>query len=174
MEGISNIEIDDFLKDARIKNYKGVYSCNKLPCKAEVQSWTDFCIICNLSKENETGTHFIAIASFQNVIYYLDSLALNATIHNYIKKFIAELNKDFIVTLASPIQEKNSEHCGYYTIFFCLYYANQFSTSSGINNRKDINKFSSTNLLLNDSICINNIKKLTGITNHVLLNKGIK
>ena len=171
MGGISNIEIDNFLKNARIKNYKGVYACNKLPCKAEVQRWTDFCMICNLSKENETGTHFIAIAVFKNVIYYLDSLALNATIHNYIKKFLAELKKDFLVTLISPIQEKNSEHCGYYTIFFCLYCMNRFSTDD--DDRIKIDKFNNTNLLLNDNICINNIKKLTGITNHVLLNKGV-
>ena len=172
MKAISNIEIDDFLKHTGTQGYKGVYSCNNLPSENEVKEWTNFCIICNLSKENEVGTHFIAIVASKNVIYYLDSLALNATIHNYIKKFIDKLNKDFIITLTSPIQEKNSLHCGYYAIFFCLYYMNRLSTNSK-STKIDIIKFQNINLLDNDNICIKNITKLTGITNHALLNKGI-
>ena len=171
MEAISNIEIDNFLKSAGVQSFKGVYSCNNLPSEAEVKEWTNFCIICNLSKENEVGTHFIAIVVSKNVIYYLDSLALNATIHNYIRKFIDKLDKEFIITLTSPIQEKNSLHCGYYTIFFCLYYMNRLNTA---NAKINIIKFQRLNLLDNDNICIKNIQKLSGITNHVLLTKGMK
>ena len=68
-EGISNIYIDNLMNKIS-KTFWGTFSIDNIPLiKNDI-----FSVIVNLSKQNEKGTHFIAVSSRKNRIIYFDSL----------------------------------------------------------------------------------------------------
>ena len=61
--GVSNIYINDLMKKISC-SFRGTFSRDNIPTFEE----ENFSIIVNLSKEGETGTHFIAIFVLENKI----------------------------------------------------------------------------------------------------------
>ena len=51
------------------RSFQGTYSIDNIPTIKN----NDFSIIINLSKQNEKGSHFVAIFNKQNKIIYFDS-----------------------------------------------------------------------------------------------------
>ena len=84
-EGISNVYIDHLMNKIS-SSYRGTFSIDNIP------TFDDeiFSIIVNLSKENEKGSHFIAISSSKNKIVYFDSFGIPnkiLSLEKYLEKY---------------------------------------------------------------------------------------
>ena len=83
-EGISNVYIDDLMNKIS-KTFCGTFSIDNIPVIGD----DVFSVIVNLSKENEKGTHFIALSSLESKIIHFDSFGnqnINKTLEKYLKK----------------------------------------------------------------------------------------
>ena len=154
LQPITNADIESFISRNNVKYFKGVFSADNI--FVDVNMSSNFIIVCNLSKEFEEGSHFITIAHFEGELFYLDSLAINITKYNHIISFIKQIPINNFITLNTPIQSMSSNGCGYYCIFFILYF--NILMSGGKNEK--MKQFSKTDLTRNDDICIYNINKL--------------
>jgi len=145
MAGISNIYIHSILKKT-VTNFDGVYSCNNIPSKLLKQS--TFCVVCNLAKENEPGTHFITLIKQARKLLIYDSLALSLTLYPVALKKLFTLYKP-VIMCSTPLQTINSTFCGFYCILFVLRYNYPFIKITPFSTPK-----------INDNICIRNIEKI--------------
>ena len=144
-EGISNIYIDNLMNKIS-KTFWGTFSIDNIPLiKNDI-----FSVIVNLSKQNEKGTHFIAVSSRKNRIIYFDSLG-DQNIDINLKKYLKKYKKQIIYS-NFQLQNLFSNHCGFFCISFILCMENNISLENFLKifNRK--------NLYLNDYICIGIIK----------------
>lgn len=115
-EGITNVYIDSILKSCSY--YRGIYSCDTIP--KNLCDIDHFGIVCNLSKEEETGTHFISIIVFPKYVFYIDSLS-GTCLNPDINKFLASLQKPVFFN-SKTIQSPSSLFCGFFAILFILYF----------------------------------------------------
>jgi len=154
---MSNNQVNRILRRAKIKHFRGVYSCNNIPKILPKNIQKSFSLIINLSKINTIGTHFISLIYNNKTLLYLDPLALNFTIHNYINEFILTLpSKTKLIFINKPIQDVNSDYCGLFCIFFVLYFSEKYD----FNNKNKIIPFRQKKLAVNDKICEKNVKTL--------------
>ena len=147
--GLHNLEIDKFLNGCKTSFYRGVYSCDNIPDQLTLEK--QFTIICNLSKESESGTHFVVIVYNNGAVLYLDSLAMNITIHDDISNFLKKITVNEILFIKYRIQPLNSDTCGLYCILFVLLFDRK--------PKKMLMHFK-RNTYNNDYICIINIETL--------------
>jgi len=112
MSGITNRDLEKLCKKFLDKNFLGVYPSDALPYSNKSHQ----SIIFNLSKHNESGTHFIAIYKSPNKITYFDSFGKECTNFN-IKKFILNFKLP-IEYNKNQIQNDTSSLCGYYCFYF--------------------------------------------------------
>ena len=108
--------------------------------------------ICNLSKRNELGTHFIAVYINKNYILYFDPFGVECYVQS-ICKYLQHYNIEIVQSLLS-IQHPSSLHCGYFCIGFIL------ALNNGYNISKYHNIFNHKNLILNDDIVSDFIVKM--------------
>ena len=144
--GISNVYIDKLMKKISSRSFNGTFSINNIP----VFDDDVFYIIINLSKQNEIGTHFIAVYVLENKIIYFDSFGNqlnNSSLKRYLKKY-----KKPIILSKIQIQNLLSSHCGFFCIAFILCIEN------GITLDDFLKKFYRKKLHLNDYICVKIIK----------------
>ena len=143
--GISNVYIDKLMEKISI-SFNGTFSIDNIP----VFNDDVFSIIINLSKQNEIGTHFIAVYVLENKIIYFDSFGNqlnNSSLKRYLKKY-----KKPIILSKIQIQNLLSSHCGFFCIAFILCIEN------GITLDDFLKKFYRKKLHLNDYICVKIIK----------------
>ena len=125
MTGLSNLLLIDYITP-RCKNFIGVFSVDNLPSNRLV---LPCCLITNLSKSNEKGTHFVAIyISTKNHLFYFDSFGFlppiwNKPLLHFLKPWLKD--NQFQTVLDYPIQEINSLFCGWYCAAFCLIIGNK-------------------------------------------------
>lgn len=138
---LTNIFLQKCLK--HITDFKGVYSCdNVIRLKKRGE-----CMIINFDRQNEPGSHFIAVfCENKFCISYFDSLNLKdipKEIHDYIMSYsnVHDSSKDF--------QNIFSTSCGFYCMLFL--YSKSISSSYWNNVAKQLLK---TNNFQNDKICI--------------------
>lgn len=146
--GISNHYITSVLNPSCV-NFRGVYSANTIPLrllKVDV-----FSIVCNLSKVDEPGSHFVAVIVQPQEIFYMDSFG-SPCITPEIVGFLKKINKP-VVYNTRQIQDFSSKLCGFYSILFVLY----FDADNGVPL-----VFDYKNLLQNDVTCV---KKICEILN---------
>ena len=86
-EGISNVYIDHLMNKIS-SSFRGTFSIDNIPTFDD----ESFSVIVNLSKENEKGSHFIAISSSKNKIVYFDSFGIPNTILS-LKKYLEKYKK---------------------------------------------------------------------------------
>ena len=143
--GISNVYIDKLMEKIS-RSFNGTFSIDNIP----VFDDDVFSIIINLSKQNEIGTHFIAVYVLENKIIYFDSFGNqlnNSSLKRYLKKY-----KKPIIFSKIQIQNLLSSHCGFFCIAFILCIEN------GITLDDFLKKFYRKKLHLNDYICVKIIK----------------
>jgi hypothetical protein len=145
----SNIFLSDFLNRFKWDHFQGVFSSDSIP--NTLKDMTNFSIICNLSRKDEKGTHFISIIKRGENILYLDPLAIYINLNDDIPKFIASCNCTDIIKLDHPIQSNSSWYCGYFTLFFLLFF------NKNIDCRSKLEQFVKENLTKNDCISLNNL-----------------
>ena len=141
VQGVSNLYLDNLMKKIS-KCFRGTFSCDNIPIFKE----SNIAVISNLSREHDTGSHFIAIFIDQDKITYFDPFGIesyNILIEEYLKKY-----KKKIIYSKQRIQSYNSTHCGYFCVIFILYLENNVCL------RKFVKLFQKEDLLINDYICI--------------------
>ena len=143
--GISNVYIDKLMEKISI-SFNGTFSIDNIP----VFNDDVFSIIINLSKQNEIGTHFIAVYVLENKIIYFDSFG-NQLNNSSLKRYLKKYEKSIIF---SNIQLQNllSSHCGFFCIAFILCIENNITLDNFLK------KFYRKKLHLNDYICVEIIK----------------
>ena len=143
--GISNVYIDKLMEKIS-RSFRGTFSIDNIPVFED----DVFSVIINLSKQNEIGTHFIAVYVLENKIIYFDSFG-NQLNNSSLKKYLKKYKKPIIL---SKIQIQNllSSHCGFFCIAFILCIEN------GITLDDFLKKFYRKKLHLNDYICVKIIK----------------
>ena len=118
--GLSNIFLNNYIRP-RCKNFIGVFSSDDLPSDPLT---LPCCLIANLSKRNQEGSHFVAMyINKKNQLYYFDSFIFLPPIWNkclikFLRPWIEK--NSFKVILSQPIQSFRSLFCGWYTCAFCL------------------------------------------------------
>ena len=143
--GISNVYIDKQMEKIS-RSFRGTFSIDNIPVFED----DVFSVIINLSKQNEIGTHFIAVYVLENKIIYFDSFGNqlnNSSLKRYLKKY-----KKPIILSKIQIQNLLSSHCGFFCIAFILCIEN------GITLDDFLKKFYRKKLHLNDYICVKIIK----------------
>ena len=143
--GISNVYIDKLMEKISI-SFNGTFSIDNIP----VFNDDVFSIIINLSKQNEIGTHFIAVYVLENKILYFDSFGNqlnNSSLKRYLKKY-----KKSIIFSNIQLQNLLSSHCGFFCIAFILCIENNITLDNFLK------KFYRKKLHLNDYICVEIIK----------------
>lgn len=142
--GLKNIELESLCKKILSKTFLGVFPCDyKLKIKCE----KNFQVIFNLSKHDETGSHFVAINKTKNHIEYFDPFGLKC-MNKYIKKFL----KSFKIKLIEnrfKIQDDSSIFCGLFCMCFLLCRKNRKSIQTFVK------YFSPNNYKINDGVVTN-------------------
>lgn len=149
MSGITNEYLNNLGQKIIGESFLGSYPCDLHP---KVNNKTIFCVIFNLSKHNEKGTHFVAIFADEKNMFYFDPLGDKCKNKNILKFIDKEKKKRTIVNQLPIIQSQDSIFCGFYCIGFLLamtknYVPNHFFA-----------QFDFNNLIKNDKIIINFIQ----------------
>ena len=145
MNGLSNIQISNFLR-THTKFFHGVFSSDNIDVK--LRDLDKFSIICNFSKQDQQGSHFISIISFSNYVLYIDSLGLPCVM-THICNFLKSLKKP-IYSNTKQIQGDYSKFCGFYCILYVFYF----------DEARNFRITFSNNLENNDKICVKYISDL--------------
>lgn len=153
---VSNYYIDDVLKS--FKNFRGTFSSNNIPLLGKNE-----CVICNLSKVEEEGTHFICLINKHNTLYFFDSLNLPFIPNDIVNNFEYYSNT---CNISKQIQHYNSSFCGFYCILAFL--ACNISIDFFINDV--LIRFSKCNIK-NDDLCIKLIQTLFPLSFEFVKNK---
>jgi len=147
MNGISNHFIQKVFDDLPTVKFDGVYSCNSIP--TTILNKKSFFLICNLSKANETGSHFISLIKKRGSIAIYDSLATE--FKNYPSCLLQTLaNYKVCTKIKHSIQDILSHFCGFYSIYFILKEQSNIKTKRILLSLKQHSKN-------NDEKCIRNI-----------------
>ena len=147
----SNIFLYDCMKRFSWSCFWGVFSSNDIP--TQLHATSEFNIICNLSRKEEQGTHFIALIRKNNVLMYLDPLALYIELNDDISQFISLCNCSEVIKLTTPVQHWKSWYCGYFCLFFVLYYSDNIVCTK-------LKQFENENIRKNDCICLHNLSHI--------------
>ena len=142
IKGLSNYFLMDILN--KLVTFNGVFSIDNIPSSVLLKK--HYAFICNLSRANEKGSHFITVIKKNNTITIHDSLALN----HYPNLKLG--NEQLIYKYHNPIQEITSSFCGFYCIYFVL--------TNLVSNKSVLTPFLKTQLHKNDEICIVNIENI--------------
>lgn len=156
MSGLSNLYLRKLLKDSlQVKTFRDVYSADTIPKDLLRDGEKSSCIV-NLSKRDETGSHFITLVINKKSITVYDSLNLPIkTLTPDILRRLKSSKKKIRFALKSRIQDYSSSFCGFYCVFYVLMNAgNQFSK------RDRIKPFIPKPHRKNDKIVIDNIVQL--------------
>ena len=145
---VSNVFLSSLLNLFKWLEPVGIFSSNNIPPKLKKEE--KFTIICNLSRVEQPGTHFVSIIKRGSSILYLDPLATYLDFNGDLSKFIESCSPTSIMRLEKPIQHEKSWLCGYFCVFFSLLYSRNVA---GLK----LEKFVEEDILMNDCICIRNI-----------------
>lgn len=135
-KGLTNFEINNALKPI-CNSFNGVFSSDTIPSNIVNGS-----IICNLSRADQFGTHFVTVIIKPTHILYIDTFGIPCHIAG-IRNFMTSFNRPIYYN-ATQIQALSSAYCGYFAMLFCL--QNDYEHISSL--------AFSTNLRDNDHICI--------------------
>jgi hypothetical protein len=149
-DGLTNVYIEKVLLP-RCKYFRGVYSCNSIP--EDIVHSQNFCIICNLSKLGEPGTHFVCIIVRPEYALYIDSFGMTCHEPN-ISHFLSRLNKPVFYN-NRRVQDFSSRLCGGFCMLFVLFFERSETWRA-----KNKLKFNFHNLLQNDKTCMEYISCL--------------
>lgn len=141
---LCNAFIEKFLQ-SYCKYFQGVYSSNTIP--QDLKNKETFSIVVNLSRNDESGSHFITILKHEDNLFYLDSLKLPPKEEILNSVFIEKISS--LKTISTQIQSVDSNFCGFYCILFCLF-------QDKITAKSRLPKFytNANDLRKNDKLCL--------------------
>ena len=99
--------------------FLGCFPANKIPWKQLKKHSQPWIIIANFDNSSQEGSHYTALASRNNKLYYYDSLGLsNYTLNFVINTFRNEIWSN--LNFGSSHQDNMSQTCGFFVIWFSL------------------------------------------------------
>lgn len=126
------------------EQFLGVFPCDIHP---NINKRKNYYVVFNLSKHNEEGSHFVAIASKNNNTYYFDPLG-DSLSNSDIIRFLGSRNfKDLKV----KIQDDRSNFCGYFCLCFILSMHNRLTVQEFLS-VFDFNNLSKNNMIVTSFI----------------------
>jgi len=151
LERICNFEIDRVIKENGVKSYFGIFSIDNIPFDL-LKGRQTFMVVCNLEKKGNFGSHFVVLVYHLGHLLYLDSLA---PVKEEIKNVFFKFDPLQFHSLKSPLQSPSSQACGYYCLFFVLYFDRILRNKS-----VDFIFPFQDNQDVNDDLCLKNISML--------------
>ena len=103
----------------KVKNYIGSFARNELH-QIKIKTFPTFLVI-NLDTRQSYGTHWIALAVYQNEIYICDSLGginPSSTLPIELIDYLNILTNHRQIFMTKQLQSINSEFCGQYCVLF--------------------------------------------------------
>lgn len=156
--GLSNHYLFDLLaKRLNLKSFAGVYAADTVPKSALLskKARSTLCIV-NTAKLSEKGKHFLTLLIKANVIYIIDSLALDLSRQSpALHRRLEKTQKQIMKLIKKPIQDKQSIFCGVYCCYFCLYLSR-----TEFPKRQGLKKLKYKNIGKNDNRVIHNVKRI--------------
>ena len=142
---VSNIYLNEMCKN--LKNYQGTFSCNTIKSPNYIS--TNETYIINLSKENEKGSHLIAIQlnAQDKKIKYFDSFGIPCS-NEEILTFISRINTKYEYN-SKQIQHFKSIHCGMFCLAFVKYHDNNSNSTNFLKMFKTVDLFKNDNIVVN-------------------------
>ena len=150
-QGLTNIFMLSMLQKCRLHRFKGVFSCDTIP--KDIVKMKHFTLICNIDREDEPGSHYVAIIGQPHRIIYNDPLALNI-LNADISEFLETATlygKRKLELKNRAVQHPLSLFCGFHAMLQVLFY--------DCDNHHFKIKYSRSDLWKNDIIVIRMIKK---------------
>ena len=102
----------------KIRDFRGVFSCDRLFSQTPYRGQRSTSLIVNLSKFNEPGSHWVAIIEFKDRILYFDSFGQDCK-NVHIRNYLMTRGKEIYFN-PFAIQHIFSNKCGYYCIGIIL------------------------------------------------------
>ena len=151
----SNLFIREILNRFPWSGRFGVFASDRIPKDSKHDE--NFWFIINLSPSTARGTHYIALIKKKNVLLYIDPLGLYIELNSHISTFVKSTNVTEVVRINNPIQHPKSWYCGYFCLFFVLYFNEE------IKRPDEICSFVDKNLKKNDCIVLHNLSLYLGL-----------
>jgi len=115
----SNVFLNSVLRKYCGSSFSGVYSSDNLPSLEQMRGKS---LICNLSKSNSPGTHFIAaiIDRSGRRVLIVDSYGIPL----FVRRIRDSFRPAEIYFSRARIQSSKSTACGFFAMLICLAHAN--------------------------------------------------
>ena len=152
MDYTTNYFLLDMLSKFQWDHKFDVVASNELQTK--ISGNEDFTLICNLSRREEGGSHWISLIRRGDTIYKLDPLLLDFEINPDISSFIASKHVQ-TKTLRHPIQHPKSYYCGLFCLYFCLCFNKRVMDIC-----HKFEPFKPMASMKNDCICLDNLSSI--------------
>ena len=114
--GLTNFDIDSYVKKLKIPNFRGVFMRDTLPKKPKRVE----CSIVNLNKSNETGSHWVCFSKIGETRLYFDSFGQDVPfeIIRYLKTSKEYQNDVAVIARNTDIVQRVNTHvCGHLCLF---------------------------------------------------------
>ena len=115
-KGLTNLELIEYAKQLKIKNFRGVFMRDTLPQRA----YNKECGIVNLNTSNQEGSHWVAYLINGSQRIYFDSFGqvTPVELQKYLKTK-AEWNRNLLVIQRNTdiVQHLNTHVCGHLCLF---------------------------------------------------------
>ena len=115
-KGLTNIDIQSYVKKLKIPSFRGVFMRDTLPTKPENVE----CALVNLNKSNEIGSHWVCFAKIGKARLYFDSFGQDVPheILKYLKTSKEYKNNMAVIARNTDIVQRVNTHvCGHLCLF---------------------------------------------------------
>ena len=115
-KGLTNVDIESYVKKLKIPNFRGVFMRDTLPTKLRKVE----CSIVNLNKSNEIGSHWVCLTKIDKTRLYFDSFGQDVPfeIIRYLKTSKEYKNDVAVIARNTDILQRVNTHvCGHLCLF---------------------------------------------------------
>jgi len=114
--GLTNVDIESYVKKLKIPHFRGVFMRDTLPTKPKKVE----CAVINLNRSNEVGSHWVCFAKVGKTRLYFDSFGQDVPLEIMIYlKTSKEYQNDVAVIARNTdiVQRVNTHVCGHLCLF---------------------------------------------------------
>jgi len=115
-KGLTNVDIESYVKKLKIPHFRGVFMRDTLPKKPRKVE----CSIVNLNKSNEIGSHWVCLTKIDKTRLYFDSFGQDVPLEimRYLKTFEEYKNDVAVIARNTDIVQRINTHvCGHLCLF---------------------------------------------------------
>jgi len=115
-KGLTNVDIESYVKKLKIPHFRGVFMRDTLPKKPRKFE----CSIVNLNTSNEIGSHWVCLTKIDKTRLYFDSFGQDVPLEimRYLKTFEEYKNDVAVIARNTDIVQRVNTHvCGHLCLF---------------------------------------------------------